>query len=143
MSSLLEFEGAEVIWWNSFTFFNPKICIMRGPFLHKVVSKNMHHINSAPSSFHNWCSIHVLSHFYFDIKFGDRIYSKEKRRAWPLLFWIWSVAKIDIKVTVTTWICLKTLLFTNSDLRIHVGRYLNNFWRPFCHTSHNSKKLTP
>ena len=26
------------------------------------------------------------SHFYFDIKFGDRLYSKEKRRAWPLLF---------------------------------------------------------
>ena len=27
-------------------------------------------------------------HFYFDIKFGDRLYSKEKRRAWPVLFWI-------------------------------------------------------
>ena len=26
------------------------------------------------------------SHFYFDIKFGNRLYSKEKRRAWPLLF---------------------------------------------------------
>ena len=26
------------------------------------------------------------SHFYFDINFGDRLYSKEKRRAWPLLF---------------------------------------------------------
>ena len=26
------------------------------------------------------------SQFYFDIKFGDRLYSKEKRRAWPLLF---------------------------------------------------------
>ena len=26
------------------------------------------------------------SHFYFDIKFGDRLYSKEKRRAWPVLF---------------------------------------------------------
>ena len=26
------------------------------------------------------------SHFYFDIKFGIRLYSKEKRRAWPLLF---------------------------------------------------------
>ena len=25
------------------------------------------------------------SHFYFDIKFGDRLYSKEKRRAWPVL----------------------------------------------------------
>ena len=24
--------------------------------------------------------------FYFDIKFGNRLYSKEKRRAWPLLF---------------------------------------------------------
>ena len=23
------------------------------------------------------------SHLYFDIKFGDRLYSKEKRRAWP------------------------------------------------------------
>ena len=44
------------------------------------------------------------SHFYVDIKFGDRLYSKEKRRAWPLLFWIWSVAKIDTKVKVTTWI---------------------------------------
>ena len=28
------------------------------------------------------------SHFYFDIKFGDRLYSKEKRWAWPVLFWI-------------------------------------------------------
>ena len=28
------------------------------------------------------------SHFYFDIKFGDRLYWKENRRAWPLLFWI-------------------------------------------------------
>ena len=26
------------------------------------------------------------SHFYFDINFGNRLYSKEKRRAWPLLF---------------------------------------------------------
>ena len=26
------------------------------------------------------------SHFYFDIKFGDRLYSKEKRRAWTHLF---------------------------------------------------------
>ena len=25
-------------------------------------------------------------HFYFDIKFGNRLYSKEKIRAWPLLF---------------------------------------------------------
>ena len=29
---------------------------------------------------------HPFSHFYFDIKFGDRLYSKERRRAWPLLF---------------------------------------------------------
>ena len=28
------------------------------------------------------------SHFYFDIKFGDRLYSKEKKRVWPVLFWI-------------------------------------------------------
>ena len=28
------------------------------------------------------------SHFYFDIKFGNRLYSKEKRRVWTLLFWI-------------------------------------------------------
>ena len=33
------------------------------------------------------------SHFYFKINFRDRLYSKEKRRAWPLLFWIRSVAK--------------------------------------------------
>ena len=26
------------------------------------------------------------SQFYFDINFGDRLYSKEERRAWPLLF---------------------------------------------------------
>ena len=26
------------------------------------------------------------SQFYFDIKFGDRLYSKENRRAWPLHF---------------------------------------------------------
>ena len=32
------------------------------------------------------CPIHVLSHFYFDVKFGDILYSKEKWRAWPLLF---------------------------------------------------------
>ena len=36
------------------------------------------------------------SHFYFDIKFGNRLYSKEKSLA--------SVTKIDIKVKVTTWI---------------------------------------
>ena len=28
------------------------------------------------------------SHFYFDIKFGDRLYSKENRPGSPLLFWI-------------------------------------------------------
>ena len=28
------------------------------------------------------------SHFYFDINFGDRLYSKEKRPGSPLLFWI-------------------------------------------------------
>ena len=28
------------------------------------------------------------SHFYVDINFGDRFYSKEKRRGSPLLFWI-------------------------------------------------------
>ena len=28
------------------------------------------------------------SHFYFDINFGDRLYSKEKRTGSPLLFWI-------------------------------------------------------
>ena len=28
------------------------------------------------------------NHFYFDINFSNRLYSKEKRRAWPLLFWI-------------------------------------------------------
>jgi hypothetical protein len=26
------------------------------------------------------------SHFYFDINFGDKLYSKEKRGAWPLVF---------------------------------------------------------
>ena len=44
------------------------------------------------------------SHFCFDIKFGDRLYSKEKRKALPVFFWIKSVAKFDIKVKVTTWI---------------------------------------
>jgi hypothetical protein len=28
------------------------------------------------------------SHFYFDINFGDRLYSKEKRSGSTLLFWI-------------------------------------------------------
>ena len=41
------------------------------------------------------------SHFYFNIKFDDRLYTKEKRPDSPLLFWIWSVAKFDIKVKVT------------------------------------------
>ena len=44
------------------------------------------------------------SHFYFDINFGDRLYSKENRPGSPLPFWIKSVAKFDIKVKVTTWI---------------------------------------
>ena len=51
-----------------------------------------------------WHMPYPCSHFYFDIKFGDRLYSKEKRRAWPVLFWIKYVAKFDIKVKVTTWI---------------------------------------
>ena len=37
------------------------------------------------------------SHFYFDIKFVNKLYSKEKRRAWSLLFWLYSVTKIGIK----------------------------------------------
>ena len=44
------------------------------------------------------------SNFYFDINFGDRLYSKEKRLVSPLLFCIKSVAKFDINVKVTTWI---------------------------------------
>ena len=43
------------------------------------------------------------SHFYFDIKFGDRSYSKEKRPGSPLLFRIQSVAKYDITVKLKTW----------------------------------------
>ena len=43
------------------------------------------------------------SHFYFDIRFGNRLYSNKKKRAWPV-FPIQSVAKFDIKVKVTTWI---------------------------------------
>ena len=41
------------------------------------------------------------SHFYFDINFGNRLYSKENRPGSPLLFWIQSVAKFDIKVKVS------------------------------------------
>ena len=44
------------------------------------------------------------SHFYFDIKFGNRLYSKEKKPSSSLLFSIQFVTKIDIKVKVTTWI---------------------------------------
>ena len=45
------------------------------------------------------------SHFYFDIKFGDRLYSKEKRRAWPVL-------------TVTTWIGHKVpIIRTGPNIR--------------------------
>ena len=53
--------------------------------------------------------LYPCSHFYFDIKFGDRFYSKENRPGSPLLFWIKSVAKFDIKVKVTTWIGHKSL----------------------------------
>ena len=38
-----------------------------------------------------WLMPYPCSHFYFDINFGDRLYSKEKRRAWPLLFWIYNL----------------------------------------------------
>ena len=38
----------------------------------------------------NWHCLSVMpypcSHFYFDIKFGDRLYSKENRSGSPLLF---------------------------------------------------------
>ena len=54
------------------------------------------------------------SHFYFDINFGDRLYSKEKRPGSPILFWISSVAKFDIKVKVTTWIGHKDANFKAS-----------------------------
>ena len=29
---------------------------------------------------------YLCSHFYVDIKFGNKLYPKEKKRAWPLLF---------------------------------------------------------
>ena len=35
-----------------------------------------------------WLMPYPCSHFYFDIKFGDRLYSKENRPGSPLLFWI-------------------------------------------------------
>ena len=41
---------------------------------------------------------------YYKVNHKATLYSKEKRRAWPLLFWIYSVAKINIKVKVTAWI---------------------------------------
>ena len=44
------------------------------------------------------------SHFYFDINFGNRLYSNEKSPGSPFLVWIWSVTKFDIKVKVITWI---------------------------------------
>ena len=31
-----------------------------------------------------WQLAYPCCHFYFDIKFGNRLYSKEKRRAWPM-----------------------------------------------------------
>ena len=35
----------------------------------------------------NWVLMpYPCSHFYFDINFGDRLYSKEKRPGSPLLF---------------------------------------------------------
>ena len=41
------------------------------------------------------------SDFYFDIKFDDRLYPKDKSWASTFLFWIQSVAKFDTKVKVT------------------------------------------
>ena len=35
-----------------------------------------------------WHMPYPCSHFYIDINFGDRLYSKEKRLGYPLLFWI-------------------------------------------------------
>ena len=51
----------------------------------------------------NSCPIHVVIFTLISPEFGDRFYSKEKRRAWPVLFWIKYVTKFDIKVKVT-WI---------------------------------------
>ena len=69
------------------------------------------HIYHCFSTSENWVSAVVVfghmpyscSHFYFDINFGNRLYSKEKRPGSPLLFWIQSDTKFDIKVKVTTW----------------------------------------
>ena len=44
------------------------------------------------------------SHFYVDINFGNRVYSKEKRPGSLLLFLTQSVAKFDINVKLTIWI---------------------------------------
>ena len=51
------------------------------------------HLWSFPAKYTNFsCTSSLLpypcSHFYFDIKFGNRLYSNEKRRTWPLLVWI-------------------------------------------------------
>jgi hypothetical protein len=37
-----------------------------------------------PKALWMWLLPYPCSHFYFDIKFGNRLYSKEKRRAWPM-----------------------------------------------------------
>ena len=57
----------------------------------------------------NMCKI-----FYFDIKFGDRLYSKEKSLASSLLNII-SDIKIDIKVKVTTWVGHYYVTFFSGD----------------------------
>ena len=33
-----------------------------------------------------WLMPYPFTHSYFDINLGDRLYSKEKRGAWPVLF---------------------------------------------------------
>ena len=59
-----------------------------------------------------------ISHFYFHINFGDRLYSKEKRPGSPLLLWIQSVAKFYTKVKVTAWIWHHYLV-TISNALVH------------------------
>ena len=34
------------------------------------------------------------SHFYFDIKFGNRLYSKEKRRAWQQFVYFYGIGRM-------------------------------------------------
>ena len=87
--------------------------------LHTIITFTGQHYNTNSSHRTSWnifelgignrvgvsvCFERSCCHFYFDIKFGDRLYSKENRPGSPLLFWIKSVAKFDIKVKVTTWI---------------------------------------